>query len=58
MHAKLVAVGSEWVLQDLNSTNGTFLDGKRVTTPMTMRAGVEQAIKAKVPEIVGVEAIN
>jgi Fe-S cluster biogenesis protein NfuA len=25
---------------------------------MTMRAGVEQAIKAKVPEIVGVEAIN
>ena len=39
MHAKLVSVGSEWVLQDLNSTNGTFLDGKRVTTPMTMRAG-------------------
>ena len=39
MHAKLVAVGNEWVLQDLNSTNGTFLDGKRVTTPMTMRAG-------------------
>jgi pSer/pThr/pTyr-binding forkhead associated (FHA) protein len=39
MHSKLVAVGNEWVLQDLNSTNGTFLDGKRVTTPMTMRAG-------------------
>jgi pSer/pThr/pTyr-binding forkhead associated (FHA) protein len=38
-HAKLVSVGDEWVLQDLNSTNGTFLDGKRVTTPMTMRAG-------------------
>jgi pSer/pThr/pTyr-binding forkhead associated (FHA) protein len=39
MHAKLVSVGDEWILQDLNSTNGTFLDGKRVTTPMTMRAG-------------------
>jgi Fe-S cluster biogenesis protein NfuA len=25
---------------------------------MTMRAGIEQAIKYKVPEIVGVEAIN
>jgi len=25
---------------------------------MTMRAGVEQAIRAKVPEITGVEAIN
>ena len=39
MHAKLVRVGDEWVLQDLNSTNGTYLDGKRVTTPMTMSAG-------------------
>lgn len=25
---------------------------------MTMKAGIEQAIKGKVPEIVGVEAIN
>ena len=39
MHAKLVAVGEEWVLQDLNSTNGTFLDGKRVATPVTMTPG-------------------
>ena len=39
MHAKLVRVGDEWVLQDLNSTNGTYLDGKRVTTPMTMSPG-------------------
>lgn len=39
MHAKLVLVGDEWVLQDLNSTNGTYLDGKRVTTPVTMSAG-------------------
>jgi pSer/pThr/pTyr-binding forkhead associated (FHA) protein len=39
MHAKLVLVGDEWVLQDLNSTNGTYLDGKRVTTPMTMSPG-------------------
>lgn len=40
MHAKLVLVGEDWVLQDLNSTNGTFLDGKRVTTPATMKAGM------------------
>ena len=39
MHAKLVLVGEEWVLQDLNSTNGTYLDGKRVTTPVTMGPG-------------------
>jgi len=40
MHAKLVLVGEDWVLQDLNSTNGTFLDGKKVTTPATIRAGM------------------
>lgn len=40
MHAKLVLVGEDWVLQDLNSTNGTFLDGKKVTTPATVRAGM------------------
>lgn len=39
MHAKLVLVGEEWVLQDLNSTNGTYLDGKKVTTPVTMSPG-------------------
>jgi len=39
MHAKLVLVGEEWVLQDLNSTNGTYLDGKKVGTPVTMTAG-------------------
>lgn len=39
LHAKLVLVGDEWVLQDLNSTNGTYLDGKRVTSPMTLSPG-------------------
>jgi pSer/pThr/pTyr-binding forkhead associated (FHA) protein len=39
-HAKLVLVGEDWVLQDLNSTNGTFLDGKKVGTPATIRAGM------------------
>jgi pSer/pThr/pTyr-binding forkhead associated (FHA) protein len=24
---------NEWMLQDLDSTNGTFLDGQRVTAP-------------------------
>lgn len=40
MHAKLVLVGLDWVLQDLNSTNGTFLDGKRVGTPATIGLGM------------------
>lgn len=40
LHAKLVLVGEDWVLQDLNSTNGTFLDGKKVTTPATIGPGM------------------
>lgn len=32
-HARLMLWGEEWVLQDLDSTNGTFLDGARVTVP-------------------------
>jgi hypothetical protein len=32
-HARLVLWGDEWVIQDLDSTNGTFLNGSRVNTP-------------------------
>ncbi|MEY3028807.1 MAG: hypothetical protein RL198_204 [Actinomycetota bacterium] len=40
MHAKLVRVGDDWVLQDLNSTNGTFLDGRKVSTPAVVKRNV------------------
>lgn len=40
LHAKFVHVGQDWVLQDLNSTNGTFLDGKKLSTPATVGAGM------------------
>lgn len=32
-HARLVLWGDEWVIQDLDSTNGTFLNGNRVNAP-------------------------
>lgn len=32
-HARLVLWSDEWVIQDLDSTNGTFLGGVRVTAP-------------------------
>ena len=33
-HARLMVWNGQWMLQDLDSTNGTFLDGKRVTSPV------------------------
>lgn len=35
-HAKLVFINGDWMIQDLDSTNGTFLDGQKVTTPMVV----------------------
>lgn len=32
-HARLLLWNNEWMLQDLDSTNGTFLAGRRVTVP-------------------------
>jgi hypothetical protein len=32
-HARLLLWNDEWMIQDLDSTNGTFLDGKRVSVP-------------------------
>ncbi|HEU4807743.1 MAG TPA: FHA domain-containing protein [Homoserinimonas sp.] len=32
-HARLVLWGDEWVIQDLDSTNGTFVNGNRVNAP-------------------------
>jgi hypothetical protein len=45
-HAKLVFVNGDWLVQDLDSTNGTLLDGKKVTTtqvvPMNTQVRVGQ----------------
>jgi hypothetical protein len=32
-HARLLLWNDEWMIQDLDSTNGTFLGGRRVTVP-------------------------
>ena len=38
-HAEIRAHGSSWVLTDLGSTNGTRLNGRRVTQPEVLGAG-------------------
>ena len=39
-HARLVPRGDAWVLEDLGSTNGTFLDRTKVTAPTPVPVGV------------------
>lgn len=38
-HARLMLWNDQWVIQDLDSTNGTFLDGSRVTLPTPVPPG-------------------
>lgn len=33
-HARIMLWNGQWMLQDLDSTNGTFLDGNRVSSPV------------------------
>jgi pSer/pThr/pTyr-binding forkhead associated (FHA) protein len=38
-HAELRHVGDGWMVRDLNSMNGTHLNGSRITAPTAVRAG-------------------
>ncbi len=38
-HARLTLQGSAYVLEDLGSTNGTFVNGRRVSGPVSLSAG-------------------
>jgi len=38
-HAELRHVGDGWMLRDLGSMNGTYLNGLRITTPVRVRSG-------------------
>jgi hypothetical protein len=43
-HARLIKKDGDWVVQDLGSTNGTFLDGQRLSTPVVLKLGAEVRI--------------
>jgi hypothetical protein len=43
-HARLMLWNDQWVIDDLDSTNGTFLDGSRVTQPTPVPMGTPVTI--------------
>lgn len=50
-HARLLLWGDQWMIQDLDSRNGTWHDGERVTTPVAVRAGAPVKVGATTFEL-------
>jgi pSer/pThr/pTyr-binding forkhead associated (FHA) protein len=50
-HARLVPTGTAWVLEDLGSTNGTYLDRQKVSTPTPVPVGVAIRVGKTVMEL-------
>ena len=50
-HARLLLWGEQWMLQDLDSTNGTWHDGARVATPVPVRIGAPIKVGATTFEL-------
>ena len=38
-HARLTFQGGKYVLEDLGSTNGTFVNGQRLAGPVVLKSG-------------------
>ena len=50
-HARLVPRGDGWVLEDLGSTNGTYLGRQRVTDPVPVAIGAQIRVGKTVLEL-------
>ena len=50
-HARLVQRGEQWMIQDLDSTNGTWHDGTRVSAPVPIKIGAPIKVGATTFEL-------
>lgn len=50
-HARLMLWGDQWMLQDLDSTNGTWHDGQKVSAPVPVQAGATIKVGATTFEL-------
>jgi pSer/pThr/pTyr-binding forkhead associated (FHA) protein len=52
-HARVYPEGGQWLVEDMGSTNGTFLDDQKVTSPVAVRPGGRVRIGQSVLELQG-----
>jgi pSer/pThr/pTyr-binding forkhead associated (FHA) protein len=50
-HARIFPQDGQWIVEDLGSTNGTFLDRQKVTQPVSVSVGVPIRIGKTVLEL-------
>ena len=50
-HARVAAGGDEWFVEDLGSTNGTYIGSARITQPTTLTLGIQVRIGKTVLEL-------
>jgi len=56
-HARLRRAGEGWVIEDLGSRNGTFVNGRRVDRPQAIRPGDVLTMSASRVEVVGHDGV-
>jgi signal transduction histidine kinase len=57
-HAEVRSVNGGWMLTDLNSSNGTYINGKRVTKPVTLRHGDQIKVGSTLLVFSGEDRVN
>jgi len=50
-HARFVPHGDDWYVEDLGSTNGTYIGSQRITTPMVVTIGVQVRVGKTIAEL-------
>ena len=50
-HARIAASGDQWFVEDLGSTNGTYIGTARITQPTTLTLGTQVRIGKTILEL-------
>ena len=50
-HCRIYSAGGDWIVEDLNSTNGTWLDKTRITRPTVLPVGVPLRVGRTVMQV-------